>query len=109
MDPVVLVIRIAPPEGGTLDPEALVNAAGKALDAINPTGETVVSVVQRQENPMAGLFSNPEEQAKVIPYQGNATLRVGDIDYMDVVGNDGKVLCSFDKPTVRRLWQEMNR
>ena len=54
--------------------------------------------------------AEPEGEAKTIPYQEKATLQSSMAgQYMDVLGNDGRVLASFEKPDVRRVWGEMNR
>ncbi len=58
------------------------------------------------------VFSKPEPEGEstTIPYQAKATLQSSMAgQYMDVIGNDGRVLASFEKPDVRRVWGEMNR
>lgn len=116
MDPITLIVKIVQDPGEPAIPlDTIIDAIGNAADATVKNGEVTILTISKGQSlkeQMPGVFSDadtPEAKA-TIPYQERATLVSSTAgQYMDVVGNDGRVLCSFEKPDVRRVWGEMNR
>lgn len=116
MDKVTIVIEVSQQEGAEpMDPGGLVKSAVKSLEGGGLVVHRSMGIgAQQADHPaIEAAIPKLDPAAKpAIPYQSKATLTVNPAlggNYMDVVGDDGNVLASFEKPDVRRAWQEMNR
>lgn len=107
---VMIVATIELPEGA--DALSYGDTVGTALDAAGVQGEATITVIREGQSlgkQMPGVFSDPKATTPTIPYQAGAKLVVAQGgQYMDVLGDDGNVLASFERPDVRRVFLDMH-